>query len=83
MGYQLSYLALTKRFSDYETVQSFRNNLVHSTNRQSESELRRHLAKVEELIKAASDELAKPAPEASPMQSSAPPMPLERRSSDQ
>jgi hypothetical protein len=59
MGYQLSYLALNKRFPGYEAVRSFRNNLVHSASRQSEPELRQHLAKVEELIKAASDELAK------------------------
>jgi hypothetical protein len=59
MGYQPSYLALTKRFSDYEQIRSFRNNLVHSTVSQSEADLQKYIVRLKSMLSEASNELSK------------------------
>jgi hypothetical protein len=58
MGYQPSYLALTRRFSNYDRIRQFRNNLVHSIVRQSEADLQKFLSELKTMLKKAQDELA-------------------------
>jgi hypothetical protein len=49
-GYQREYLVLTKRFSEYESLRRFRNDLVHSTATKSETELVDYLRKLETMV---------------------------------
>lgn len=49
-GYQPQYLVLSSKYSGYEGLRVFRNNLVHSTSKQSEADLQKYLRQLNTIL---------------------------------